>query len=117
MVGSGIAAQRLSPGNIGLDLAEDAAATGAGLFTIILMFAPISGAHLNEVVSLVDAALGGTRWAAAGAYTVVQTAGCCCGVVAANLMFSRSAATITPRHELLALTSFPRSSRRSASFS
>lgn len=97
MVGSGIAAQRPSPGNIGLDLAENAAATGAGLFTIILMFAPISGAHLNPVVSLVDAALGGTRWAAAGAYTVVQTAGCCCGVVAANLMFARSAVPISTK--------------------
>ena len=52
VVGSGIAAQRLSPGETGLELLENAAATAAGLFAIILMFGPVSGGHFNPVVSL-----------------------------------------------------------------
>ena len=55
VIGSGIAAQRLSPGQTGLDLLENAAATAAGLFAIILMFGPVSGGHFNPVVSFVDA--------------------------------------------------------------
>jgi arsenate reductase len=47
VVGSGIAAQRLSPGQTGLELLENAAATAAGLFAIILMFEPVSGGHFN----------------------------------------------------------------------
>jgi glycerol uptake facilitator-like aquaporin len=68
VIGSGIAAQRLSPGNVGLELLENAAATAAGLFAIILMFGPVSGAHFNPVVSLVDASFGGLRWREALAY-------------------------------------------------
>jgi glycerol uptake facilitator-like aquaporin len=52
VIGSGIAAAQLSPGDIGLQLFENAAATAAGLFTFILMFGPVSGGHLNPVVSL-----------------------------------------------------------------
>src|SRR2546423_15076303 len=59
VIGSGIAAQRLSPGQTGLALLENAAATAAGLFAIILMFGPGSGGHFNPVVSFVDAAFGG----------------------------------------------------------
>ena len=59
MIGSGIAAQQLSPDDIGLELFENAAATAAGLFAIILMFGPVSGGHFNPVVSLVDASFGG----------------------------------------------------------
>ena len=68
VIGSGIAAQRLSPGETGLELLENAAATAAGLFAIILMFGPVSGGHFNPVVSFVDAAFGGLSWrdAAAG---------------------------------------------------
>ena len=87
VVGSGIAAQRLSPGETGLELLENAAATAAGLFAIILMFGPVSGGHFNPVVSFVDAAFGGLpgatprrtcprRWPAAS------------GAVQANLMFA-----------------------------
>jgi glycerol uptake facilitator-like aquaporin len=61
VIGSGIAAAQLSPGDTGLQLFENAAATAAGLFTFILMFGPISGAHFNPVVSLADATLGGLR--------------------------------------------------------
>ena len=59
VIGSGIAAQRLSPGETGLQLLENAAATAAGLFAIILMFGPVSGGHFNPVVSFADAAFGG----------------------------------------------------------
>lgn len=57
VVGSGIAAQTLSPGQLGLMLAENAIATALGLGVIILVLAPISGAHLNPVISLVDSLL------------------------------------------------------------
>lgn len=59
VIGSGIAAQTLSPGAAGLQLLENALATAAGLATIIVMFGPVSGGHLNPVVSLADASLGG----------------------------------------------------------
>ncbi|MGA3354888.1 MAG: MIP/aquaporin family protein [Acidimicrobiales bacterium] len=97
VVGSGIAAQRLSPGNIGLELFENAAATAAGLFTIILMFGPVSGGHFNPVVSFVDAAFGGLSWGSAAAYLPAQVAGCVGGAVIANLMFSKAAVSISSR--------------------
>ena len=59
VIGSGIAAQDLSPDDTGLQLLYNSAATAAGLFAIILMFGPVSGGHFNPVVSLVDAAFGG----------------------------------------------------------
>src|ERR1700682_3004617 len=59
VIGSGIAAQTLSPNDVGLELFENAAATAAGLYTIILMFGPASGGHFNPVVSLADASFGG----------------------------------------------------------
>jgi glycerol uptake facilitator-like aquaporin len=75
VIGSGIAAQQLSPGNTGLQLLENAAATAAGLFAIILMFGPVSGAHFNPVVSFADAAPGGMSWRDATAYLPAQVAG------------------------------------------
>jgi arsenate reductase len=98
VVGSGIAAQNLSPGDVGLQLLENAAATAAGLYAIILMFGPVSGAHCNPVVSFVDAAFGGVRWRTAGAYLPVQVVGCVGGVMVANLMFSKAAITISNHH-------------------
>jgi glycerol uptake facilitator-like aquaporin len=98
VVGSGIAAQQFSPGNVGLELFENAAATAAGLFAIILMFGPVSGAHFNPVVSFVDAALGGLSWRDAAAYLVAQVAGCIGGAVVANLMFSHAAVSISAKH-------------------
>jgi glycerol uptake facilitator-like aquaporin len=95
VIGSGIAAHQLSPGNIGLELLENAAATGAGLYAIILMFGPISGGHFNPVVSLVDAAFGGLPWRGAIAYVPAQVIGCIGGAVVANLMFSRAAVSIS----------------------
>ncbi|MCW2549584.1 MAG: major intrinsic protein [Mycobacterium sp.] len=98
VVGSGIAAERLTPGNVGLQLFENAAATAAGLFAIILMVGPVSGAHFNPVVSFVDAAFGGLSWRDALAYLPAQIAGCIGGAVLANLMFSDPAITLSTKH-------------------
>jgi glycerol uptake facilitator-like aquaporin len=95
VIGSGIAAQQLSPGNAGLELLQNAAATAAGLYALILMFASVSGAHFNPVVSLVDAALGGVRWRIALMYVPAQVVGCVAGAVLANLMFSQPAVSIS----------------------
>jgi arsenate reductase (thioredoxin) len=81
VVGSGIAAARLSPDDTGLQLLENAAATAAGLFAVILVFGPVSGAHLNPVVSLVDAAFGGLSRRDALAYVPTQVLGSVAGAV------------------------------------
>jgi arsenate reductase len=98
VIGSGIAAAQLSPGDTGLQLLENAAATAAGLFTFILIFGPVSGAHFNPVVSLVDASFGGLRWRHAFAYIPAQVAGCIAGAVTANAMFALSAISISTTH-------------------
>ena len=95
VVGSGIAAQQLSPGNVGLELLENAVATAAGLYAIILMFGPISGGHFNPVVSFVDAAFGGLPWRGAVAYLPAQIIGCIGGAVVANLMFAKAAISLS----------------------
>jgi glycerol uptake facilitator-like aquaporin len=97
VIGSGIAAQRLSPADTGL-LLENAAVTAVGLFAIICMFGPVSGAHFNPVVSFADAALGGLSWRDAAAYLPAQVAGCITGAVAANLMFAQAAISISVKH-------------------
>jgi arsenate reductase len=98
VIGAGIAARRLSPNDIGLQLFEDAAATAAGLFAIILMFGPVSGGHFNPVVSLVDAHLCGISRRDALAYLLAQVAGCTLGALVANVMFSLSAVSISTHH-------------------
>ncbi len=98
VIGSGIAAQHLSPGSTGLELLQNAAATAAGLFAVILMVGPVSGAHFNPVVSFADAAFGGLRWREAAAYLPAQVAGCIGGAVAANLMFAQAAVSISAKH-------------------
>jgi glycerol uptake facilitator-like aquaporin len=98
VIGSGIAAQRYSPGQTGLELLENATATAAGLFAIIVMFGPVSGGHFNPVVSCADAAFGGLSWRDAAAYLPVQVAGCIGGAVVANLMFALPAVSISAKH-------------------
>ncbi len=98
VIGSGIAAQQLSPGDVGLQLLENASATAAGLFAVILMFGPVSGAHLNPVVSFVDAAFAGISLRDAPAYAAVQVAGCAIGAIGANAMFARAAVSISTHH-------------------
>jgi arsenate reductase len=93
VVGSGIYAQRLSPGNTGLQLLENSIATGAGLVALILAFGSVSGAHFNPVVTLADRILGGTTSPVAGVYVVVQVVGACVGAVVGNLMFDLPAVT------------------------
>jgi glycerol uptake facilitator-like aquaporin len=98
VIGSGIAAQQLSPGNTGLQLLENAVATGAGLFAIILMFGAVSGAHLNPIVSFVDATFGGLGWGDAAAYLPAQVGGCVLGAIVANVMFSQAAIELSTKH-------------------
>ena len=98
VIGSGIAAQQLSPHDTGLELFENATVTGAGLFAIILMFGPVSGGHFNPAVSLLDATFGGLRWRDTLAYIIVQTAGCALGAILANAMFAKAAVSISTHH-------------------
>jgi arsenate reductase len=98
VIGAGIAAQRLSPSDVGLQLFEDAAATAAGLFAIILMFGPVSGGHFNPVVSLVDASFKGISWRDAWAYIPAQIGGCVVGAIVANAMFELAAVSISTHH-------------------
>ena len=87
VVGSGIMAQRLCGNNIGLMLLANAIATGGALIALILAFGPISGAHFNPVVTLVDAWQGGVSWAHVGPYIVAQILGALAGTALANGMF------------------------------
>jgi arsenate reductase len=97
VIGSGVAAQQLSS-DPGLRLLENAAATAAGLFAIILMFGAISGGHFNPVVSLVDAALGRLARRDVLAYVPAQVAGCVAGAVVANGMFALAAVSVSAHH-------------------
>ncbi|MGA7148079.1 MAG: aquaporin [Microbacterium sp.] len=91
VVGSGIAAQNLSSGDVGLQLFENAFATALGLTVLILVFATISGAHFNPVVTLVDIALHRRSWSTAAIYLPVQVIGCIAGAILANVMFAAPA--------------------------
>ena len=92
VVGSGIAAQRLSPDDVGLQLLENSTATFLGLTVLILLFGPVSGAHFNPVVSAADWVLGrrtgtGISGRHVASYTVVQVVGAVLGAELANLMY------------------------------
>jgi glycerol uptake facilitator-like aquaporin len=104
VVGSGIAAQQLSPDDTGIQLLENSTATVFGLATLILLFGPVSGAHFNPVVSLADWFLGrrsqhGLSPPEVGAYTVVQVTGGVAGAVLANVMFDLDTA-ISTKHRV-----------------
>jgi len=89
VVGSGIAAQKLSPNDTGLMLLENSLATALGLAVLIAMFQQLSGAHFNPIVTLADHALGARRSIAEiGVYIVAQIAGGIGGAVLANAMFA-----------------------------
>ena len=94
-VGSGIMAQSLSPDDIGLQLLENAIATGGVLVVLIAVFGPLSGAHFNPVVTAVDAWFGGIDRRDVAPYILVQVIGACAGAVLANLMFGLSAVSIS----------------------
>jgi len=95
VVGSGIMADRLSGGNVGLALLENTIATGAALVALIITFGPISGAHLNPVVTVMDAFERGLPWAETPVYIVGQVLGGISGAVAAHLMFGLSAVSLS----------------------
>ena len=97
VVGSGIAAQRLSPGDTGLQLLENALATAGGLVALILAFGPVSGAHFNPVVSVADFVFGGLNGRELSAYVGAQVAGAILGAVVANLMFDLDPVTFSGR--------------------
>ena len=91
VVGSGIAASKLSPDDVGLQLLENAAATAGGLVALILAVGPVSGAHFNPAVSLADAFFGGLDRRDLPAYIGAQVAGAITGSIIANLMFELDA--------------------------
>ncbi len=93
VVGSGIAAQRLSPHDVGLQLLENSLVTGAALVALILALQPVSAAF-NPVVTLVERALGALTTAQAAVLIGAQIAGGCLGAVVANLMFDLPAVTV-----------------------
>jgi arsenate reductase len=98
VVGSGIMAQRMSPGDGGLRLLENSTATALGLTVLILIFAPVSGAHFNPVVTLAELVLGrrsGADFRVAAAFIPAQIAGGIGGTVLADLMFGLPAATVS----------------------
>ena len=97
VVGSGIAAERLSPGDVGLQLLENSTATAGALVALILAFGAVSGAHFNPVVSLADRVFGHLTTRELGAYAAAQVAGACAGAVVANLMFDLDAVTFSTR--------------------
>jgi arsenate reductase len=98
IVGSGIAAQRLSPHQTGLELLENTLATAAALTAIILVIGPVSGAHLNPVITLVDRLFGGVSTRDAASYIAAQLAGGITGATVANVMFGDAAVTLSAHH-------------------
>ena len=88
VVGSGIMGAKLAAGNDAVALLANTMATGAGLFTLITMFAPISGAHFNPAVTIAAVVQRLLTIKEAVAYVVAQVAGACVGVIAAHAMFS-----------------------------
>lgn len=87
VIGSGIMAERLAAGNTAVALLANTGATVAVLAVLIALLAPISGAHFNPAVSLVQALRGALPWPAAAAYAAAQVLGCCIGGVLAHAMF------------------------------
>ena len=87
IIGSGIMAQRLAGGNGALALLGNTIPTGCILVVLILIFAPVSGAHFNPAVSLAFAWRGELAWPVAAGYIAAQIVGAVAGVWAAHLMF------------------------------
>ena len=88
VIGSGIMAERLAAGNLAVALIANTGATVAVLATLIALLGPVSGAHFNPAVSLVQALRGALAWREAAAYVLIQILGCCAGAILAHAMFS-----------------------------
>jgi glycerol uptake facilitator-like aquaporin len=99
VIGSGIAASRLSPDDVGLQLLENSVATGAVLVALILALQPVSAAF-NPVVTLVERAWGNASTREAGVLVAAQVSGAVCGAVVANLMFDLDAVSISTTHRV-----------------
>jgi arsenate reductase len=95
VIGSGIAAQQLSPDDVGLQLLENALITGAGLVALILAFGPVSGGHFNPVVTLTDWVFKGVDGRQVAVYLPAQLLGGVVGAMAANLMYGLPAVNIS----------------------
>ena len=87
VVGSGIMGERLAAGNVAIALLANTIATGAALVALILAFGPISGAHFNPAVTLVDAWQHGISWRQVPGYIGAQLVGAFCGAGIAHVMF------------------------------
>jgi glycerol uptake facilitator-like aquaporin len=103
VIGSGIAAARLSPTDVGLQLLENSLVTGAALVALILAFQPVS-ASFNPVVTLVERALGLVGTTEAALLVLAQLLGAVLGSVVANLMFGLDAVSISGHHRATAGT-------------
>jgi len=88
VIGSGIMAERLAAGNLAVALIANTGATVAVLATLIALLGPVSGAHFNPAVSMIQALRGALPWRDAGAYSLIQVSGCCAGAILAHAMFS-----------------------------
>jgi glycerol uptake facilitator-like aquaporin len=95
VVGSGIMGERLSGGNVAIALLANTIATGAALAALILTLGPISGAHLNPVVSMAEAFRGGMAWQDGGLYVTAQICGGIAGTACADTMFALPAFSIS----------------------
>ena len=105
VVGSGIAAQQLTPDDVGLQLLENSTATVLGLGVLIAVFGPVSGAHFNPVVSLADWIAGrryrrGISGADVVGYVASQVAGAIAGAWLANAMFDQSVFELATKHRV-----------------
>jgi glycerol uptake facilitator-like aquaporin len=87
VIGSGIMAERLAGGNLAVALLANTAATVAVLATLIALLGPVSGAHFNPAVTVIESLRGKINWAHAGAYALAQVVGCCAGTLLAHVMF------------------------------
>jgi glycerol uptake facilitator-like aquaporin len=87
VVGSGIMAERLCGGNVGLVLLANAIATGGALYALIVMFGPVSGAHFNPVVTLALTWRGDSERSRVLPFLAAQVIGAILGVWLAHLMF------------------------------
>ena len=90
VIGSGIMGQRLSGGNVAIALLANTLATVGGLYVLIEVFGPVSGAHFNPAVSLVMACRRELRWALVPGYVVAQLVGAMLGAWLAHAMFDMS---------------------------
>ena len=97
VIGSGIAAQRTSPGDAGLQLLENAIATGTALVAMVFALGPVSGAHLNPVVTMADWMCGGVRGRVGLLYCAAQLAGGAIGAIVANAMFGLPALEVASK--------------------